>query len=282
MNTTLDFTSNGIKHQIHVTETDDKYKIQIADRTWTLTGPQSDSVLRHTFLVLETNWRRGTLPETNTDEYFRAMQGLAELQVDEATDKLVKNGFPPDAVAVFKEFAVEQFAVHIGLAINEYWKMKFARQTEPDHVINVSIEGIPCELRITGAQKPEYHIEIVPVVPSDATRETPSLMLKAAGLGDRNHWTVKGPFDQEYRRSLTGLLEDNWQQETLPTDKEPKGLRKVIRKLTNYYVDPIIYEIKQQTFPADALPAFRQCITDDFSSAIEQAIEEFWLEKEEG
>ena len=284
MNTTLDFISGDAHHQIRITETDNDYQIQVGGAlTWTMPGPRSDTVLRHTLEVMEINWRHGTLPDPSVaDELFSAMQRLAEYQVEEEIGKLVKNCFPLDAVPVFRKFAIEEFAVQIGLVINEYWKMKQVERREPDHVEDVAIEGIPCQIKITGSQGAEYEIEIVPVVPWTATRETPSLMMKAAGLDKCSSWTAKGPFDQEGRRHLFGILDDNWQRGSLPTADNEKGLRKVIRKLTNYYVDPIIYEIKHQMFPADALTAFRRLVEEDYSAAIGQAIGDFWNERETG
>lgn len=284
MNTTLDFTSGDAHHQIHITETDNDYQIQVGGvKTWTMPGPRSDSFLRHTIMVLEYNWQRGNVPDTsNDDEIFGVMKGMAEYQADEAIGELVKDGFPTDAVPVFRQFLIDEFAVHTGLAIGTFWKLKQQKRLKPDHIVDVTIEGVYCQLKITGSQGPEYEIEIVPVAPcDDPTGKTSALMLKVAGLDKCNFWTAKGPFDQGYRRSLIGILEDNWQRETLPTSDDQKAFQKVVRKLTNYYVDPIIYELKTAMFPADVLPVLRQLVAEDFSLTIVLTIGQFWKEKNE-
>lgn len=149
-----------------------------------------------------------------------------------------------------------------------------------DFIRELSIDGVHCQLEIEGTQGREYKIRIAPVTPWPDNGETAALMLKSAGL-NRTEWTSPGPFDPVSRRNLLEILEYNYQRETLPTDKEPKELRKVIRKLTAHYVNPAIAELSNAGFPDDAIPHFRQFAEEDYAFTIGLTIAEFWEWKRE-
>lgn len=148
--------------------------------------------------------------------------------------------------------------------------------SDPDRIDDIHIEGIRCEIRITGAQKPEYQIEIVPFPYPAATKRTALLMAKLAGIDKRNTWTAKGPFNPVFRQNLAENLDYNYARETLPSDSDPVELEKVTHEIVDYYVECLIFELRKEGFPKEAEPVFRQFAREDFALSVGLTIGEYW------
>lgn len=154
-------------------------------------------------------------------------------------------------------------------------------RTEPDRIEEFSLQGVPCEIRITGAQKKEYKIEIVPVPPTPDS-ETASLMAKVAGIDKHNSWTVPGPDSDTFRFNTFETMEHNWQRETLPSAKEPDALAQVVKLTAAHQVKWAIEQLEKENFPADAIPFFRQFAEEDFAFYIGLTIGDYWEWKKAG
>ena len=132
-----------------------------------------------------------------------------------------------------------------------------------DFITELRINGIPCRMRIRGAQEQSYSIKIK--VCEFQTAETmnlimfgPGLLSELAGIANRNMWSAAGPFDPLFRQSLLGTIERNYRQEMTPSDSDPEDLDEMMRNLVDYYVEPVIDELLEANFPKDAVPVFRQ------------------------
>lgn len=144
--------------------------------------------------------------------------------------------------------------------------------------IEITLKKVPCRMEIEGEQGKEYIISIAPNVPNDR-QDVKELMAETAGINMVNEWKTKGPFDKKIRRDLIGILEHNYQRETLPSDNDQKELYRVIQMITDRYVNKIIKDLKEKGFPKEAEAAFRQFAEEDFAFTVGLTIGEYWETK---
>ena len=149
-----------------------------------------------------------------------------------------------------------------------------------DYITELKIGGVPCRIRIRGAQEETYAIKIK--LSEFQRPETmglimlsPGALAEGAGIAKRNVWTAAGPFDPIFRQNLIEMIERNYRRETLSGDSDPEEPDVVMRRLVNHYVEPIIDDLVKEGFPKDAVPAFRQFAREDYASSIGLTIGQF-------
>ena len=146
-----------------------------------------------------------------------------------------------------------------------------------DYICELTIKGVPCRMRIRGAQEETYVIQIKL---SDSNRPeiwmlSPGFLTEFAGIADCNMWTTTGPFDPIFRQNLIGTIERNHWRETYSGDSDPEEFDVIMRRLVNHYVEPMIKGLLEEGFPEDAVPVFRQFAREDFAFSIGLAIGQF-------
>ena len=104
----------------------------IANRnTWNTSG-SFDPIFRQNLIgTIELNYHRETHSDDSDPEDPDAlMRMLVDHYVEPIIDDLVKEGFPKDAIPAFRQFAREDFAFSIGLAIGQFWDRVNEGQSE--------------------------------------------------------------------------------------------------------------------------------------------------------
>ncbi|MBO7726858.1 MAG: hypothetical protein J6S40_10375 [Thermoguttaceae bacterium] len=89
--------------------------------TWNAAGP-FDPVFRRSLIeTIERNCRRETLSgDSDPEEPDVIMRKLLNHRVEPMIKGLLEEGFPEDAVPVFRQFAREDYAFSIGLTIGQF------------------------------------------------------------------------------------------------------------------------------------------------------------------
>ena len=147
-----------------------------------------------------------------------------------------------------------------------------------DYISKLRIKGVPCRMRIRGAQEETYAIKIrldEPDTP-ELWMISPGFLAEFAGLTNRNMWNTAGPFDPKFRQNLTETIERNYHRETHSGDSDPEEFDVIMRRLVNHYVEPMIKGLLEEGFPEDAVPVFRQFAREDFAFSIGLTIGQFW------
>ena len=139
-----------------------------------------------------------------------------------------------------------------------------------DYITDLKIKGVPCRMRIRGAQEETYAIKIRLSDPDtpELWMISPGFLAEFAGISDRNMWTTTGPFDPIFRQNLTETIERNYHRETHSGDSDPEEFDVIMRRLVNHYVEPVIKGLLEEGFPEDAVPVFRQFAREDFAFSI--------------
>ena len=147
-----------------------------------------------------------------------------------------------------------------------------------DYISKLRIKGVPCRMRIRGAQEETYAIKIrldEPDTP-ELWMISPGFLAEIVGLTNRNMWNTSGPFDPKFRQNLTETIERNYHRETHSGGSDPEEFDVIMRRLVNRYVEPMIKGLLEEGFPEDAVPVFRQFAREDFAFSIGLAIGQFW------
>ena len=147
-----------------------------------------------------------------------------------------------------------------------------------DFITEVNIGGVPCRMRIRGAQEETYAIKIRLRDPGlmELAMFSTELLAEFTGLANRNMWNTPGPFDPIFRQMLLGTIENNYRHETMPSDSDPEEPDVVMRTLVDHFVEPMINDLIKEGFPEDAVPVFRQFAREDFALSIGLTIGQFW------
>lgn len=94
----------------------------IADcNMWTTAGP-FDPIFRQNLIeTIERNYQRETHScDSDPEEFDVIMRRLVNNYVEPIIKGLIEDGFPEDAVPVFRQFAREDFALSIGLTMGRF------------------------------------------------------------------------------------------------------------------------------------------------------------------
>ena len=151
-----------------------------------------------------------------------------------------------------------------------------------DFITELTINRVPCRMRIRGAQEETYYIKIKICdytdfpVSSGLTVFSEGFLAELAEIANRNAWNTAGPFDPIFRQNLIGTIELNYHRETHSGYSDPEEPDAVMRMLVDHYVEPIIDDLVKEGFPKDAVPVFRQFAREDFAFSIGLTIGQFW------